>query len=218
MSTSKKVPRPNEELIESLTEQIQFLVNDSKRYDEGDYFYAKRIALSLRVLLHDSMTSHSILQQINEKNIQYYNTTGALESKTNPSNRSLFYIDARWDKQTFEPTLNNIPPGSTLSKSNFDFWWNQIVLTVDNYQFSRKDLILKIANTDGGAHVDPSLDPDYSKLKEDNSLGIRSWSWGNEIFFENTSELAIIRQIAHEVLLTFKEKFPDVIEHTDFHF
>jgi hypothetical protein len=72
--------------------------------------------------------------------------------------------------------------------------------------FSRQELINNIANTDGGAHVDPKLDEAYMELSRANSLG---WVFGNgnlEEAFKGRPELACMRQITYEVLITLKEK------------
>ena len=76
--------------------------------------------------------------------------------------------------------------------------------------FTRSKLVLSVSNTDGGAHVDPELDEAYAKFSRFNALG---WKFlRNDIpeEFHNTPVLPSIRQIAHEVLSTLKDEFPDL--------
>ena len=47
------------------------------------------------------------------------------------------------------------------------------MLTWENNKFSRKNLILNVADTDGGTHVDPELDEKYMAFSRKNSLGVR---------------------------------------------
>jgi len=51
-------------------------------------------------------------------------------------------------------------------------WWNDPVLKDQQGRtFNRRELILNVADTDGGAHVDPELDEKYMELSRKNSLG-----------------------------------------------
>ena len=78
--------------------------------------------------------------------------------------------------------------------------------------FNRRELIQNVANTDGGAHVDPELDEGYMRFSRENSLG---WVVGEDNIEEalkGRPELACMRQIAHEVLISLKEKAPEYFE------
>jgi len=69
----------------------------------------------------------------------------------------------------------------------------------------RRDLILAVANKDGGAHVDPVLDEKYANLSRGNSLAWRYRGPRGDIPLEGP-EKAAVRQIAHEVLKTLNPK------------
>ena len=71
--------------------------------------------------------------------------------------------------------------------------------------FCRRDLILNVADTDGGAHVDPYLDEAYMGLSRKNSLGWIFFNGNIEEAFRGRPELACMRQIAEEVLITLRE-------------
>jgi hypothetical protein len=78
-----------------------------------------------------------------------------------------------------------------------------------NSVFTRKDLVLSIANQDGGAHVDPQLDEDYAGLTRKNSIGWVAEIDGKIIPNESNPALASIRQIAYKVLESLKRKLPE---------
>lgn len=61
-----------------------------------------------------------------------------------------------------------------------------------------------MANQDGGAHVDPSLDAKYAALTRSNSVG---WMASDGVRQEplNDIELHSVRQIAFEFLESFKD-------------
>lgn len=53
----------------------------------------------------------------------------------------------------------------------FDDWWNEVIFDDKSNVFTRKDIILFVANNDGGAHVDPELKESFFLLSKQNSLG-----------------------------------------------
>jgi hypothetical protein len=57
-----KVKQIQQELIEHLKEQIGFLLSSSQSFDAGYASEGKRIAVVLRVLLHDTNKSQSLLK------------------------------------------------------------------------------------------------------------------------------------------------------------
>ena len=94
----------------------------------------------------------------------------------------------------------------------FDKWWNTNIIKDNKGRFfNRRELILHVADTDGGAHVDPDLDEQYMDLSRNNSLGWVIGEGGNQRPFPPPT-MACIRQIAHEVLETLKVKAKDIIE------
>ncbi len=48
---------------------------------------------------------------------------------------------------------------------SFTRWWEEIVIKdLGGKTFNRRDVVLALANTEGGAHVDPLLNEDYAQL------------------------------------------------------
>jgi hypothetical protein len=83
----------------------------------------------------------------------------------------------------------------------FSTWWTEIVFVKKgSFSFSRKDLVTNIADTDGGAHVDPRLKAAYAELTRNNGLGMYGRN-GKPI--NNKPELVAIRQKSHEFLRSF---------------
>lgn len=110
--------------------------------------------------------------------------------------------------------LDDLSPSRDKNKKrSFDNWWARLIIYEDNKSntFTRKDLVLVVANKEGGAHVDPYLDQAYADLSRFNSLGWKLFVYGEEKDFNNTLILPSIRQIAHEVLKTLKDEFPDLL-------
>src|SRR5208282_5140661 len=59
-----KVPQSAEDLRRHLSEQVGFLESSCAGFDRGNEAEAKRIAASLRILLHDTDSSKSLLGQL----------------------------------------------------------------------------------------------------------------------------------------------------------
>lgn len=53
----------------------------------------------------------------------------------------------------------------------FDDWWEEPVVAISDVWHSRRDLILNLRDTDGGAHFDESLNQEYVALSRANALG-----------------------------------------------
>lgn len=54
------------ELMNHLYEQMAFLKRSAEHYDAGEFSEAKRLAATLRVLLHDTDRSVSLLSQLGQ--------------------------------------------------------------------------------------------------------------------------------------------------------
>ena len=71
----KRISQSKAELETHLREHLDFLNRSAFYYDEGAISEAKRIATSIRVLLHNTEKSHSLLDQLDMKSISFLNTS-----------------------------------------------------------------------------------------------------------------------------------------------
>jgi hypothetical protein len=102
----------------------------------------------------------------------------------------------------FQPLLGG-GPFPTVQKA-FAAWWSQVVFVDDRREtFSRRDVVLSVADTDGCAHVDPSLPETYHRLSRENSI---AWMIGSPTGTRAAQNPvpAAIRQITYEVLLSLE--------------
>ncbi len=199
---TNKIPQSPEELNAHLQEQLQFLQASAESYDNGFDGEAKRLAVTVRVLVHDKGQSQSLLGQLGKKTIDFYDT--ALPN--HPGNflpySGLIMSRVSLSRSKYLPLLDD-GPDKLFRLVNFATWWNAIVL-IDGQrnQISRRDIVLAMADKDGGAHVDPSLDEIYSRLSRSNSLGQYALVQGEAPYPFKNPERATVRQIAHEILKT----------------
>jgi len=208
---SMNILQTEEDLRDQLKVQIGFLVQSSDAYDRGNVDEAKRLAIALRILLHDKgRTSVSLLTLLNKKDILFYDT--ALEY--NPNNLlsmpGLVMLKAGPDGGEYIPPLDM---RCSKGKIPFPQWWSNIVVVdIKGNKSTRKDLVLTVCEKDGGAHVDPKLDEAYYAFSRSNSLGWKYQKDGVVQDFTGRPELASIRQVAYEVLKSLKDEFPEHFE------
>ncbi len=215
-----KVTQSKSELQVHLREQFEFIIRSCFEYDKGHSAEAKRIATSIRVLLNDSKQSRSLFSQLSLKSMGFLDT--AIPIKGSEKHTVLGLIQTKIivnDDHGLSgkhcPLLAFRPQGWPQAKKKlFPEWWNQIVLTdLSNRKFSRRTLVMAVANTDGGAHIDPELDADYAALSRGNSIGFSVGKNGITTPIDK-SELASIRQIAHEIIVSISERHPEFLPQT----
>ena len=227
----------HDQLRQHLKDQLAFLEESAGLYDQGKEHEAKRLATSIRLLLHDTTQSHSLLQLLTVKTqITYWSV---ILQEAGPSCRSYMGIGLRMGfggPDQYVPILS--PAQRQLT---FDKWWDDDPLIIqDSERVTRKRAVLALANKDGGAHVDPSLNAlDYRLLRTDlmgweaiTVTGAQSsivkeekgTAGGQEMIIQvmqleggqTTKEVsdltspirAAVRQIAHELCGTIREHLP----------
>lgn len=193
-----------EELQSHLSEQLRFLATSAERYDLGDVAEAKRLAATLRVLLHDGR-SWCLLRRLGLLG-DFVDTARDVVPNSLVPHCTLVALHLSRDGVRCVPCLDPDYDAGEPKKTRFKKWWSKPVF-VDplGNSLSRADLVLVAANQDGGAHVDPSLDGRYAAVAKKNSLGWVDDSEGRDRAIPIVGfEKAAIRQIAHEVFKTLQ--------------
>lgn len=237
-----KYIQTEEDLLKALKDQIDIMQAWASTYDGGLEPAAKGLATHIRVLVHDTNNSRSLLGQLNKKDIKFYDsalTYNPILRGRSFSSEGISYI-APPDDHTLPKSSDSLLPYSGLTivrfsakeasyiapldsgspmrniakKISFQEWWVGVHVIRDKYgcTFARKDLVLEVADTDGGAHIDPCLKANYANLSRFNSVG---WIFvKNDIkgTFKNSPVSPSIRQITHEVLEALKDEFPTLFD------
>jgi hypothetical protein len=175
-----------ERLRRQLRRQLGFLRQSCEGYDRGDQDEAIRIAVCIRVLLHDPKSSRpgrrqsrSILDQLSAKRIRLLSTVRDVGDW-----RFLPFFDGLTTLIPGRgpgPKLNSegsgsvmffpkhggyVPPETRCPRQvPVQEWWEQVVYIVGPGKgYTRRDLVLTAADKDGGAHVDEELPPEYERV------------------------------------------------------
>ncbi|PGM02690.1 hypothetical protein [Bacillus thuringiensis] len=212
--------------LEQLKEQASFLTDACENYDKGKFAQAKMLSAIIRTLVKDpdnprrNNRTKSLLNLLDRKNeMKFYNT--GFEAKNAVSNVNLIGLATVPSKT---PTVTKqfdhiyLPLLDTSSQIdikwlNFEQWWNSQILVFsdegNNIIFTRKRIVLTMAEQDGGAHIDShhDIDKEYLEL----ATAAKSYfygvdSSGNESPIINM-HYALVRQIAHELLISLIKEF-----------
>lgn len=189
----------NVDFKEHLRRQLRFLEASAAAYDKGLSDEAIRLAVVIRVLIHQTKSSTSLLKHLNATTINLLSTVDGADE------RAVLYLGMgnlrvfRDGRHIYSPSLENSPSHKLIPVSA---WWDQVVFVKGNTRLSRRKIVLAAANQDGGAHVDESLNSDYKYLMSPGFSGIFiSNAEGNS---KQTpiaeSHYVALRQMAFEIL------------------
>jgi hypothetical protein len=187
--------------------QLRFLENSCKLYDEGQIDEAIRIAVSLRVLFHDTKSSTSLLTHLGQKQSWILSTA---ELASTPQQMDVPLVRVQIKANAFPvggceclatPMLGESSRNQHVHSKT---WWaeEKIIRCGSGAQLTRSDLIRHAANKDGGAHVDKEYEPVYQQILDGAGLSV-------EILYKNGERVsapfahlhfACLRQMAYEVL------------------
>ena len=195
--------------ITQLQRQLGFLRRSCDSYDSGFDDEAIRIAVIIRVLLHNTRVSTSLLSLLNAQNINLLSTCPEIDIS-----HIMFSGGLSWSQLKVEndQCVHAKPVPMLDSHKNEDRllsisdWWEQVVYVISEGRLTRKQIVLTASNQDGGAHVDKKLTREYEALQR--GIGIMGYSIGGqaaEFAIENL-QLSDLRQMGYEILNS-----PDVL-------
>ena len=190
----------SQELFEQIKAQLHFLKRSAEDFDAGHTIEYKRMALALRILCHDTKSSKSLLGLTSRKNRFYLNSSPVVDERNLLDQCNLVSIAMPEDGSPayWRAELDGVP----MEFIGFEEWWQQPVMLDHRYPpFTRKQLVITIANQDGGAHVDAGIEEAFSAVR---AAGVQ-WSNGRQVSFE-TDRFAI-RQIAHEMIKSLDGRY-----------
>jgi len=218
-----------ERFLKLYKELCQDLNDDCNSFDQGKEYKAKDIAGRIRTLVKDGPNPNtiSLLTHIGKKDIlfvdsciPYTNPVGfshfdILTPLSNTIiNVSNIFIGLLYKKVLegenglefyFEPLSRRISIVPKLKEVPFDDWWNQTIYEDNdrNIKLSRRSLTLSMAEKDGFAHVDKSLNVEYEEFLRSDTLSL--YFNGQKVLFANNPAKNSMRQIGYELLLTLNK-------------
>lgn len=181
------------EIIDYYLEQIENIRKSAALYDSGDLREAIRISLALRILFHRGKDESLLAQVIDPKAVSALSTVTRFPSFMDPRKGIVpFEALVMVGTQSGYAAPLSASPCSTMLP--FLSWWDEEPIYYFNgTTVTRHELVKDAANKDGGAHVD-RLTARYRTIRDGH------WRTVGTDEALTGSELASLRQIAHEVL------------------
>jgi len=197
------------DLIERLREQLAFLEASGDAYDRGSRREALRLAVALRVLLHDTPKQTSLLSQLGVLDDLRFLSTGTAPSGMNLKTAGLSALaPARLEGGVIAEHHALLHEAPRLSEQIFHVWWSDTVMAARGITWSRKDLVLALAHFEGGAHVDPKPKRTWVDLKQV-GIGFSTIDAGGDSIPLSNPAIPSVRQIAFEVEVTLHEQLAE---------
>lgn len=210
MSTPRRLS--HRELLNHLQAQVSVLHRSAQAYDEGLEDEGRRLALTLRLLLHDTSRSTSLLSQLRVKqSLRYVDSAEPINPANLLPTLGLVMMEATAGGPgtgggRYTPPLATLSPIRENPPKDVQSWWTDPVTKTSSHTYRRADYVLITANKEGGGHVDPEIDADLVAWTRENGAGWMYVSAEGEHDFEGNLGLASVRQIACEFDETIQPK------------
>jgi hypothetical protein len=188
-----------------LKDQLELLHMLGEAFDSGARVVAYPLATTIRVLVHQTGSSHALLAQLGElSKMRFLDTALPID----PRNRLQAHgglvlmkmisgTGIEWAPRKEVPPMPHAQPHEVPFRS----WWeSDITRDSEGTLWSRGRMVLSIANKEGGAHIDPTQPLDIRAIGEENSMG---WTYNDSLISDQPASngplLPSIRQVAHEI-------------------
>lgn len=198
----KRIPISNQEILEKLKTTISKIELLCNIYDKGEIDIYLELSVKLRVLFHSTNNCKSLIRLAKLEHISFIDTAHKYSPNNLAGQMGLLAIHMG-NKDSGYMALKHLNGHKSVDYEN---WWNGKKVLSDKFKktFTRKDIICNVADTDGGAHVDPSISIDYNEISRNNSLNWFKTSLENGSQSMGNPIPECIRQIAYEVIITFQ--------------
>lgn len=210
MSSKRKYDR--NDYLKMLEHNVRNAVSVAHLFDKGVFESSTLLIGIIRLLVHDTNSSISLLKRLDDKNAIYFLDT-SIDYPPDTFHLQNFLFGAHVRKVNEEEHFQSLLPKFYFEDDHsktvsFDDWWEKIVIILHGNNFSRKDIILITAHKHGILHSDDKVDAVYYDLANN----VLSFAYHTETMdienpdvdvepIDNTL-YSLIRQISHELILT----------------
>lgn len=196
-------------LLDKLEEQRHLLRKSINEFAGGDLAEGLRIASSIRVLVHETGSSKPLLKQLTPNYLQLPIFDEYPKSTPPPPGVQaavvMFVpvsIKVRADGVFLNPELES----GSRTASILGKWWNRPSLVLPGLGgISRKEVVLGLANKEGGAHVDSDMTKRYQQLLSCQSFQV---GWNKESVTPLNLSRFMAGQAGVELLQCIDSSFP----------
>ena len=139
--------------------QFELVTQLGVMYDTVSPVAALPLATSLRVILHNTGSSHAILHQLGlDRQLGFRDTSHHRDSRNLiPAHDGLVVM--KMTSGVGGTYVPRVEAHAEMANPDLPFttWWESMVLQdAQGHSWTRKKLVLDLANKEGGAHLDPT--------------------------------------------------------------
>jgi hypothetical protein len=190
-----------------LAEQLDLLRSPMRDYDGGMEHAAKAIADRIRLFVKTQGRTTSLLQHLGIQDQLRWVDRGPPDPPPDAIVIAfgVCVVETRFDtrRTRYEPAMGQLAPDRIHPPVSFTDWWERTILTDQlGNTFSRADLVLSVAEQDGGTHIDEVVNEKYRQLTRENSLGLQQ---SRDLPIANSVVLTSVRHIAEELIQTIED-------------
>src|ERR1700728_122201 len=199
---------------ERLKEQRGFLRRSLQAFLDGDAAEAVRIATAIRILVHETKSAKPLLKQLRSDYLQIPILNHPLPTPVNPGGIILYYIGVGIQLGPDRIVRPIVDLSEPLQLGILGSWWIHPCLIFPDEQghpfvYKRKELILTLADKEGGAHVNATLPSEYERLVTVAPLKVVTQ--GIETDSVNLARYVCVQSAAH-IIECLERNFPWVVE------
>lgn len=182
-----------------LRKQLGFLERSCNAYDDGVHDEAIRIATIIRILIHQTSNSTSLLKHLNATTINLLSTVKKISENTIHAPMTMSTVTFSSNGAVQYPNLGNSSYKEQIPVSK---WWDQVVIVNGSMRLTRKKIVRSAADQDGGAHVDTNLNSEYEQLTEAGFSGRVFGNQNGNVYEERLkgTHTICLRQMGYELL------------------
>jgi hypothetical protein len=147
-------------------EQRGFLQRSVEAFNDGHGEEALRIATTIRVLVHETGHSRPLLKSVRPDYLEFPILDFPVSDP--PGGDKVLVRYGIGVKISGKDGVQPITDTSRMELTSIGKWWEKSCLVFtdpdgERIEFRRRDLLLTLANKEGGAHLDTSLPPKYER-------------------------------------------------------
>ncbi len=203
-------PLNEKDLKNFLREVISFMRNSEEAFDNGLQAEAKRLAVCIRILVHDMDQNPSLLTRLGLKNLYFYDNSPDHNPKIELPFSGLAVVTIGAKTPRYMPRFGGRIP---FKKVSFDEWWNKPVVIdqAKKVRLTRGAIALNVANALGG-EADKNLNEAYNSLIQKYFNGPAVEIAGDQPPYDAQIEFVSVRQMAFELLKALGEQLPEYFQ------
>lgn len=158
-------PRDQQDFERMLQQQYELIAESGKLFDAGHLVFALPLSSAIKNVVYEVLVGLGVRDTLLfEDTALHINPANMLPG--NPAHVVLRFAPAPQQPEWSAPGIRNLPPARQHPPLQFSDWWG-MPLTMDTakppHTWSRKDLVMRIRDKDGGSHVDPYRPPKASE-------------------------------------------------------